>query len=79
MKDLTMKPDLSYAVVEITVEIQTQAWGPECTIEQAVDQATRDATDKLRNALSQHGGIRVLKAKAVRVICRARAALGEKP
>ena len=72
MKDLTMKPDLAYAVVEITVEVKAQNWGPECTVEQAVEQATREATDKLRNVLSKDNGMRVLKAKAVRVICDAK-------
>lgn len=72
MKDLKMKPDLAYAVVELTVEVQVHNWGPEHTVVQAVEQATREATDKLRNALSQNGGIRVIEATAVRVICNAK-------
>jgi len=74
MKDLTMKPDTSYAVVELTVEVEAHSWGPDYTIEQAVDQATREATDKLRKALSPNGGFRVLKATAVRVVCNAKGA-----
>lgn len=72
MNDLKMQPDTSWVRVELAVEVQCGAWGPDCTIEQAVNQATREATDKLRGALSGDTTVRVVKAKAARVICDAK-------
>lgn len=69
---LTMTPDTASAVVEIVVEVQTAAWGPDCTIAQAVEQAMREAENKITNALSDTSGVRVLKAAAVRVVCPAK-------
>lgn len=72
MKDLTMEPDSAVAVVQVTVEVRAAAWGADCTVEQAVRQATREATQKLQKLFDTESSIRVIGAKAVRVICNAK-------
>ena len=72
MKTLAMEPDNATAVVELTVEVSVGAWGRDCTLEQAVAQATQDATDRLAKALSDERSMRVLNATCVRVVCTAK-------
>lgn len=72
LEDLKMEPDSSRAVVELVVEVECGAWGADCTIEQAVAQATREAAQKVAVRLQEDRSIRVLGAKAVRVVCPAR-------
>jgi hypothetical protein len=70
--DLNMVPDTASVVVSLTVEVKCGAWGPDCTIEQAVSQATREAETKLANAINGDGSMRVMAAESVRVICPAK-------
>jgi len=73
MNDLTMVPDHASAVVELTVEVHmAAAWGKDCTVEQVVSQATREATEKLRKTLTDEKVIRVVSARCVRVVCNAK-------
>jgi hypothetical protein len=70
--DLKMVPDTTSVVVSLTVEVRCGAWGPDCTIEQAVAQATREAEAKLSKAINGEGSMRVTAAESVRVICPAK-------
>lgn len=72
LKSLNMKPDNATVVVELTVEVVTSSWGPECTIEQAVSQAVQSAEMSLSKAIGGDRTMRVVSAKAVRVICEAK-------
>jgi hypothetical protein len=71
IRDLGMKPGTATAVVALTVEVRVGAWNPDCTLEQAVSQATRDAAGKLARLLGSNKGIRITEATAVRVFCDA--------
>lgn len=66
---VTMKPSTSRVVVTLTVEVAVGPYGPSWSIGDAVEQACREATQKLRNAL-QHKApeIQVLAATATRVV-----------
>lgn len=66
-----MKPSTSRAVVEVTLSIETSAWGPNCTVAQAVAQATDDAKGRLARLLQGHHDIRINDVKFVRVLCEA--------
>lgn len=70
--DLKMVPDTTSVVVELTVEVTCGAWGPDCTIEQAVSQATREAEGKLAKVINGEGSMRVTKATSVCVVCPAK-------
>jgi len=70
--DLHMKPDSATAIVELTVEVRIGAWGADCTIQQAISQATEEATNRLNRLLGEDKSVRVLRAAAVRVVCDAK-------
>ena len=70
--DLNMVPDTASVVVSLKVEVTCGAWGPDCTIEQAVAQATREAETKLANAINADGSMRVYAAESVRVVVPAK-------
>jgi len=44
------------ARVQIIVEIETSAWGGDCTLEQMYKQAAEDGLNKLRSLRYFHGG-----------------------
>jgi len=58
-------------VVVLEVEVTVGSWGPDCTIQQAVEQAVTGATLDVSRALmkDQSGRFRVLRATNRRVIC----------
>jgi len=72
MNNLAMEPDQAVTVVELVVEIRSGAWGKESSIERVVSQATREAQVRLESLLNNESGVRVVKAKAIRVVCPAK-------
>ena len=68
-----MKPATSHVVVEVTLFVQTSAWGPDCTIAQAVDQATTEAKRSLERVIAQHPEISLGPVRFARVVCPAEA------
>lgn len=72
LQELKMEPDSSHAVVELTVEVRTESWGPDCTLQQAISQATEQATSRLRKLLANDKGVRVIHANTVQVVCPAK-------
>ena len=79
MSRVHMKPKNAHAVVELTVQVLAQSWGPDCTVGQAATQATESAMQTLRAALTdvngtpRKRGIKILGARCVRVVCEAEA------
>lgn len=39
------------AIVRLTIEVKTESWGPECTLDQVTKQAKEDAVDTVRKAV----------------------------
>ena len=72
MEDLKMQPTNASVLVRMEVEVKTDAWGPECTLDQVVRQATKSASMKLRSLLQKDGNVRVTRATALRVVCNAK-------
>lgn len=67
-----MTPSTSHAVVEVTMFIETAGpWGKDCSIAQAVAQATDDAKASLRRMLAQNPGIKLGRVEFVKVVCGA--------
>jgi len=52
-----MKPDISAtARVRLVIEVPTSCWGIDCTVEQIMDQASREATIAVQNMIAKAGG-----------------------
>lgn len=69
---VTMKPTSSTVLVTLTVQVAVGPYGPTWPIGDAVEQACREATQKLRNALNHKAPeIQVLAATATRVVSNA--------
>ncbi len=71
LERVQMKPGRARAIVDITVSVETEAWGADCTVAQAVAQATEGAVATLKRVLSNQSRIQVSAAKLVRVVCDA--------
>ena len=69
MIKVAAEPDSAIAVVELVVEVTVGAWGADCTVRQAMDQAARDAYNKLQSAFPDSGTSRIASVRTVRVIC----------
>lgn len=52
MKLKNFKPGTARCVVELTVSVETGAWGPECTIAQAVEQARDSAVGDIQRLIA---------------------------
>jgi len=44
------------ATVQVTVQVETAAWGDDCTIGQLYKQAAEDGINQVRNLRHWHGG-----------------------
>lgn len=55
MKLKHFTPGTARCVVELTVTVETGAWGPECTIAQAVEQAREEAVRTISKIIDQSG------------------------
>lgn len=62
------RPYTSSATIQLTIEVEVGSWSPECTINQAISQGTREASNVIKAALSGEKGLRILDAKCVRLI-----------
>jgi len=58
---------IARAIVSCTVEVEISGWGPDVTLAQIMNQASRKAVDVLREHLDDPG-IRVAATKSVRVM-----------
>ncbi len=68
-----MQPSSVRVVVDFTVSIEVGAWGPDCTVAQAVAQATEEAERRLHKWLEGGPGISIAKASMARVVVDAKA------
>ena len=48
------------ARVRITVEVPTSNWGKDCSVEQIMDQAGREASNAVRNHIECKGGWKIV-------------------
>lgn len=71
LKSVGMKPASSRAVVSVTLSVETSSWGADCTIAQAVMQATREAREEVERLIQEHGrgrGITISHIGTTRVV-----------
>lgn len=57
--------------VRVEVEVSVGAWGPDCTIGQAYQQAADEAEERVRALCAPVQGVRFVAAKSLRAITEA--------
>ncbi len=71
MKLQSLEPKNAIVIVEVNVAVECSAWGPECTIAQAVEQAIVSARTRIQRAVEGEKSISVLGASTARVVLTA--------
>ena len=62
-----LEPGSAVAVVDLRVRVKVGAWGSDCTIDQAISQATSEASHTLKRLLKNDTNCVVLSAEYVSV------------
>jgi len=65
------KPSRVQAQVKVSLLVDTGYWGQDCTIAQAVAQASENANGRIASILKDEQGIKLLGSECVKVICEA--------
>ena len=65
---MTFRPGHARVLVTVNVVVECEPWGADCTIAQAVEQATKESEQKLRRMLAEAASIQVLGATTSRVV-----------
>lgn len=68
MSDIGFKPTASRVLVELVVSVEVAGYSPGWSIQEAVEDACRSATGRLKKVLSEESSIRILSARAARVV-----------
>lgn len=76
LERVNMEPAEARVHVRLSLEITVGTWGKDCTVAQAVAQATEDATKTVARLIheAKANNIRILRADSAQVVCVAREA-----